>query len=188
MEIGDRELLVGPVQVVVVLAPAQKQGVDAQLLLDQADDRNRAPFADEDGLRAETGLDRPDGGPHARGIGVDQNGRRTVVGDDLISHALGADPRDVLAELFLDGLRVLVGNQPEAELGAGLAGEHGLGAGAGITAEDPVDVAGGPRPFPLQRREAGLAFEARHSEIGLERRPRKRRARRTAFVPSRPVA
>ena len=66
VEVGDRELLVRPVEVIVVLAPAQKQRVDAQLLLDQADDRNRAPLADEDRLGSETGLDRPDGGLDAR--------------------------------------------------------------------------------------------------------------------------
>ena len=65
MEVGDREFFVGPVQVIVVLAPAEQKRVDAQLLLDQADDRDRAALADEDRLLAEPDLDGPDGG-HAR--------------------------------------------------------------------------------------------------------------------------
>src|SRR5437660_1700037 len=59
VEVGQGELLVGAVQVVVVLAPAEQQGVDAELGLEQADDRDGAPLADEDRPRAETGLDRP---------------------------------------------------------------------------------------------------------------------------------
>ena len=66
VEVGERELLVGPVEVVVVLAPAEEQGIDAQVLLDQADDRDRAPLADEDRLGAEPGLDGPDRGADAR--------------------------------------------------------------------------------------------------------------------------
>ena len=74
----------------------------------------------------------------------------------------------MVAELLLDGLRILVGNQAEAELGSGLAREHGLGPGAGISSVDPVNVARRPRPFSLQRREAGFAFQAGDGEIGLE--------------------
>ena len=36
MKIGEGKLLVGAMQIVVVLAPAQEQGVDAQVLLDQS--------------------------------------------------------------------------------------------------------------------------------------------------------
>ena len=36
MEVGEGELLVGSVQVIVVLAPAQEQCIDAQVLLDAA--------------------------------------------------------------------------------------------------------------------------------------------------------
>ena len=74
----------------------------------------------------------------------------------------------MLAELAVDGLGVLVGDEPEAQLGPGLAGEHGLGPGPGIAAEDAVDVAGRPGPLPLERRVAGLAVERRHAEVGLE--------------------
>ena len=66
MEVGQRELLVGPVQVIVVLAPAQQEGIDAELLLEQPDDRDRAAFADEDRLGAEARLDGPHRGPDAR--------------------------------------------------------------------------------------------------------------------------
>ena len=66
VEVGEGELLVGAVQVVVVLAPAQEQRIDAQLLLDQPDDRDRAPLADEDRLGAEARLDGADRGPDAR--------------------------------------------------------------------------------------------------------------------------
>ena len=57
MEVGQGELLVGAVQVIVVLAPAQEQGVDAEVLLDEPHDRDRAALANEDGPVAEAGLD-----------------------------------------------------------------------------------------------------------------------------------
>ena len=79
VEVGEGELLVGSVQVVVVLAPAQEQGVDAQVLLDQPDDRDRAPLADEDGLGAEAGLDGADRGPDAGRVDIDQDRRRPVM-------------------------------------------------------------------------------------------------------------
>ena len=59
VEVGQRELLVRAVEVVVVLAPAEQEGIDAELRLEQADDRDRASFADEDRRLAEPGLDRP---------------------------------------------------------------------------------------------------------------------------------
>ena len=83
------------------------------------------------GLVAKAGLDRADRRLDAGGIDIDQNGRRTVMGDDLVGHARRADPGDVLPELPLDRLGVLVGNQAEAELRARLARKHRLGAGPG---------------------------------------------------------
>ena len=88
-----RELLVGAVQVIVVLAPAQEQGVDPQVLLDQPHDGNRAPLADENRLGAEPGLDGPDRGPETGSFDIDQHGRRAVVGDHLVGHARRTDPR-----------------------------------------------------------------------------------------------
>src|SRR5215468_8659557 len=49
VEIGDREFLVGSVEIIVVLAPAQEQSVHAQVLLDEPDYRDRAPLAHEHG-------------------------------------------------------------------------------------------------------------------------------------------
>ena len=184
VEVGEGELLVGAVQVVVVLAPAQEQGVDAQVLLDEPDDRDRAPLANENGPGAEAGLDRADRGLDAGRFDIDQDGRRTVVADDLVGHARRADLRDVFPELPLDRLGVLVGNQAETELGAPLAGQHGLGAGAGVTAEDAVDVARGPGPLPLERGVAGLTLQGGNAEDRPETRPPKRPAWRTRPAPS----
>ena len=77
----------GPVQVVVVLAPAEQEGIDAELVLEQADDGDRAPLADEDRRRAEPGLDGADGGADAGAVDADQHGRCAVVVDDLVGHA-----------------------------------------------------------------------------------------------------
>ena len=55
MEIGQGELLVGTVGVVVVLTPAQQQRIGFQLLVESGDDGNRASFAGEDRPAAEGG-------------------------------------------------------------------------------------------------------------------------------------
>ena len=117
-------------------------------------------------------------------IDIDQDGRRPVMGDDLVRHAGRADPGDVFAELPLDRLGVLVGNQPEAELGAGLAGQHGLGAGAGVAAEDSVDVARRPGPLPLERGVAGLAVQARDTPRSAWNSASEKAAWRTRHAPS----
>ena len=99
MKVGEGEFLVGPVQVIVILAPAQKQRIDAQVLFDQPHDRDRASLANEDGLGAKASLDRTHGGLDARGIDIDQNGRRAMMADDLIGHTRRADRGDVFLEL-----------------------------------------------------------------------------------------
>ena len=51
MEVGQAELLVGTVRVVVVLAPAQQQDVGVQGLVEPGDDGDRAAFAGVDRRR-----------------------------------------------------------------------------------------------------------------------------------------
>ena len=148
------------------------------------DDRNRASLANEDWPGAEAGLDRTDRGLDAGRIDIDQDGRSAVVADDLVSHAGRADLGDVFLELPRDRLGVLVGNQAEAELGAPLAREHGLGSGAGITAEDAVDIARRPGPLPLERGIAGLTLERSYAEIGLKLGFRKRQFGKLGRAPS----
>ena len=168
MEIGEGELLVGTMQIVVVLAPAQEQGIDAQMLLDEPDNRNRAPLANENRPRTKAGLDGADRSLDARRFRIDDDGRRTVMTDDLISHTRRTNLRDMFVELPLDRLGVLVGHQPETELGTPLARQYGLGARTGITAEDPVDIAGGPGPLPFERGITGFTLQGGDAEIGLK--------------------
>ena len=152
------------------------------------DDRDRAPFADEDGLGAEADLDGPDGGPDAGGVDVDQHRRGPVVGHDLDGHPGGRDLPDVLAEEGLDGLGVLVGDEAEAELRPGLAGQDRLGPGPGVAAEEAVDVAGRPGPLPFEGGVAVLADQARSRPGRPGTRPPRTAAWRTRPAPSPPAA
>ena len=102
------------------------------------------------------------------GVSVLTRTAGAVMGQNLVGDPGRAHLRHVVAELPLDALRVLIGDQAEAELRAGLARQDGLGPGPGITAEDPVDVTRRSGPFPLERRVAGLALQARHRQIGLK--------------------
>ena len=162
VEVGQGELLVRPVQVVVVLAPAEQERIDAELRLEQADDGDRAPFADED-RRACRSPPRSarDRRVDAGAVDGDQHGGRALVIDDLVGDARRADGLDVRPELPATVLGVLVGHEAEAELRAGLAGQDRLGARPLVAAEEPVDVAGRPGPVALERRVARLAFERR---------------------------
>ena len=58
-------------------------------VLEQADDGDRAPFADEDGGLAEARLDGADRGADAGALDVDQHGRGAVVVDDLVASRPG---------------------------------------------------------------------------------------------------
>ena len=61
-----------------------------------------------------------------------------------------AERLEVRAQRLLDLGRVLIGNESEAELHAGLGGQHRLGPAALVTAPDAVDVAGRTRPAPFE--------------------------------------
>src|SRR3972149_2036859 len=66
LEVGEAELFVGAVGIVVVLPPAQQEHVGVELVGEGIDDRDRAALADVHRRRAEAGFDRGGGGPNIR--------------------------------------------------------------------------------------------------------------------------
>src|SRR5271157_5277140 len=95
VKIGQRELLIGAVQVVVVLAPAKQERVNFQVLLEQPHNRNGASLADEDRLGAEARLDGPDRGPEAGAVDADQHGRCTLMSDHLDGNSWWSELADM---------------------------------------------------------------------------------------------
>ena len=82
-----------------------------------------------------------------------------------------AGSRDVTKErnVWRDALRVLLADQPERHLGAGLRRQHGFCALAGVAADNSVDVAGRPRPELFERRAVLLARRHRQPDLAQER-------------------
>ena len=68
-----------------------------------------------------------------------------------------------------DPLGVLLADEPERDLGAGLGRQHGLGALAGVAADNPVHFAGRPRPQDFERRAVALARRRRQPDLAQER-------------------
>ena len=169
VEVGQRELLVGAVEVVVVLAPAQEQGIDARCCLSRPTTGIEPPSRMKTGLGAEARLDGPDRGAEAGGVDVDQHGRRPVVRDDLDGHARRADrPRRARGRARRSVLGSWSGTRRKLSFAPALQGRTVLGPGPGVAAVEAVDVAGRPGPLPLERGVARLARQGRHGQVGLE--------------------
>ena len=64
-----------------------------------------------------------------------------------------------------DGVRTLIGHEPEADLRHGDRGEHGFGALAGVAAQHAVHFAGGASPQSLERGVSRLAAEGRDADL-----------------------
>ena len=87
MEIGQGELLVGTVRVVVVLPPAEQQGVGLQRLVEIQHDGDRSALAGIDRLAAEGVLDRPGGRRDVGAVQRDHDAGRAVMVDQFPGHA-----------------------------------------------------------------------------------------------------
>lgn len=66
MKVGEAELLVGAVCIVIVQAPTQQQRIAAQLRFESVDDRNRTAFANKHRCGAESSFDGFRRGGHER--------------------------------------------------------------------------------------------------------------------------
>ncbi len=139
------------VEIVVVLTPTKEQRVDAEFVLEQADDGDRPPSRMKTGALPKPASTAADGRANAGAVDADQDGRRTVMNNGLIGDTLRADRFEVGAKLFGHRFRILAGDKAKTELGSSLARQDRLGSGALIAAIDPVHVAGRSGPFPLQR-------------------------------------
>ncbi len=86
-----------------------------------------------------------------------------------VDRAVGRELRpDPVAKALADGVRVLLPDEAEADLGAGPRRQHGLEAFAGIAALDAVDLAGRARPDHLERGAVLLARRLRQADIAKE--------------------
>ena len=73
--------------------------------------------------------------------------------------------REMLRHQRDDRVRILVGHEATGDLGVGLAGDHGLLAGAFISAPHAVDLDGRASPLALERRVARLAECGRGADL-----------------------
>ena len=90
-------------------------------------------------------------------------GRASLAG--VSDGAIGWSPLGDEAMQAIEDLgRLLIGHEPEGELGGGVCRDDGLGAWAGIAAEDAVDLRRGPRPELLDHAHALFAGRGRQSD------------------------
>src|SRR3984885_6771874 len=136
---------------VVVEREADHQGVHAEHGLEVADDRDRAAGADRYRLLAPFLGER--GARLAQSRIIERHLERRIAAeiaefDRTIGWHAGADKiAEGIAYLF----RVLGADQTERDLGAGFAGDHGLGPLPGIAADDAVDLGRRPRRDLLEQ-------------------------------------
>src|SRR5579864_9019093 len=154
VEISQAELLVRPVQVIVGLAPAEQQRVDAKLCLDQSHHGYRPALADEDWLLPEPGLNGPNRCVDARAVDAHQYRGSAVMVNDFVRDPRRTNGADMIAKQPADRCGLLVGHQAEAQLGARHARQDRFWSGTLVAAVQAVHVAGRPRPAPLERRVA----------------------------------
>ena len=142
---------------VVVEREADQQRIHPQHALEVGDDRDRAAGADRHRLVA------PFLGQHGarlveRRIVERELQRRRQAEIAELDLAVGRQARaHEGAEAVADFLGVLLADQAERDFRRGLPGDDGLGALAGIAADDAVDLGGRPRGDLLDQHAALLA-------------------------------
>ena len=166
-------------------AEAHEEHRGAEEALEVADDGDRAAVADDHRLAAERRQRGP--GPRRRRAGPSR---------------LGAPGRAADEERDLDAARPPARRAPRGRGTAGrsrrgpgrgrggsspwpwrCAGMHGLRPVARVAAQQAVDLAGRPRPEPLERRVARLAAERRRARFLPEAPPRRTGGPRSARGP-----
>ena len=160
------ELLVGGVDVVVGKAEAHHDAGQAEVAVEVADDGNGAAGADEDGVFAPDFVKSARGGLDVLVVDGNQAGVAGVDEADVDVDAGGGNLFDV-ALVLREGLGGRhAGDKAHGDLGEGLGGDDGFGAGAGEAAGDAVDVERGASPGALENAVAVFADELAGADFG----------------------
>ena len=166
--VGQGELLVGAVRVVVFESPAEQQVSTPRI------SRNRVTMGIEPPSRMKTGRR-----PNPRSIAAEaaatkglSRGTRTPGAPCISSNSMRmpagqSDSRKGRsAAATLRG--ILPRHEPKAEFGPGPTRQDGLAPLALISAPQPVDVESGAGPAAFERREPPLAAQVRHADLPHE--------------------
>ena len=148
------------------------------------DDRNRGAAAHDHGRFAPLGFERARGGLEVRRAGVEADRRRSAFMREADSARRSASALRRSDAARRDLRRMLSRHEAEGELRGRLRGDHRLGSGSAITADDAVDLGGRPRPELLQNAEPGFARGLAQANVAekaagveTERAPGRRAAR-----------
>src|SRR5678815_1101475 len=171
-------LLVRRMDAVVIEREADQQRVHAKPRAERLDDWNGSAAADDGRFLTPFLLERlrsrlEDG---SRRVEADR-GRASFAG--VSDGAIGREPLgDEVMQTVEDMGWLLIGHEPEGKLGGGARRDDCLDAGAGIAAEDAVDLRGWPRPELLDHTHALFAGGRRQSnsaeeggDVEIERAP-----------------
>ena len=144
VEIGQVELFVGGVEVVVRETEAHQDAGDAEFALEEADDGDGAAGAHVDGGFLE-GLGEGVGGGVEDGvIGIDDAGRAGAEEFEAAGYAAGRGLGDGGFEGGENGVRILAGDQAATDFGVGFSGDDRFEAFVDEAADDAVDFKGRP--------------------------------------------
>ena len=121
-----------------------------EFALERTDDRDRPAAADQRRRLFPFGLQRAARDPQHLVLDRQRDGGAAAMAEEFRLHVRRQARGDESAEGFEDPLGVLLADEPERDLGAGLGRQHGLRALAGVAADDPVHFAGRPRPQDFQ--------------------------------------
>ena len=147
VEIGQMELLVGRVQIVVGKSEAHHHARNAQVLVEYAHNRNRPARADVHRLLAEDLLHGVGGRMNEAVVGIRQRRRAGVEHLQFGRHSLGtALSRTAALQLLRRFIGTLIGHQPRADLRHRARRNHRLRAFAREAAANAVHLERGPRP------------------------------------------
>ena len=157
VNIGQVDLLVWRVEVVVGQAKARQDRGDVQQIRKEAHDRDAAAAARKDSIGAK---DLAHGGGRFtnKGIGwVDAAGLGRMQDAQRRDRPRGRGGGDGIAEEAADAVGILAWGEATAQLNQGLAGDDGLGTIGGESASDAVELQRGTAPGSLDDAVAGLA-------------------------------
>src|SRR6266540_5469938 len=158
------EFLVGRMRIVVRQREAEHQGVRAKYFFEVRHDGNRAAFAQQHRLVAKSRFERAQTGLSQRARGRDEIRFPAVPALYLQANGRRTNAFQVLPDELFSATGMLVGDEPEGELGACPGGNNRLAPFALIAAGQTIDFNGGACRALFLRREAAFAKQFGYAE------------------------
>src|SRR5271165_1150619 len=166
IEVGEVELFVGSVEVVVRKAKAHHDGRNLQVPLEVTNNGDRSTGADEDSVLVPDLFEGARGGLDVRVVGANDDGLAGMDEADVEFDAIWLQRFDIALVLGEGLLRILVGYEAHGDFGDSFGGDDGFCACTGEAAGHTMHIERRTRPGTLEDGVAGLAGEAGRADFG----------------------